>query len=320
MKNTGSIDVHAHWAPELVEDALAEIKGKKRTHRRTPLMFDLDQRVRWMNERRVDMHVLTMPGGLMPWEWLPPEAAVRIARMVNDLAIEAHIAYPDRFIAAASLPIRDPAASLAELNRVAGKPGICGIHLPNSMGREDYLFDARYDPLLARCQELRYPLLFHPLDGAENRYGGPDRLAGPSFISNTLGFPFETATTAAKLIVNGTLDRFPALDIVLPHSGGCFPYIAGRVEHGLTGAASTVKPPRPFREYVRRFHYDTLTYYPETLRFLVALVGADRMVIGTDNYAVMDVQQPNELTEELKLSAPDTSLILRGNAERLFHL
>jgi aminocarboxymuconate-semialdehyde decarboxylase len=154
----------------------------------------------------------------------------------------------------------------------------------------------------------------------ENHYGGPERLSGATFFYNTLGFPFETATTAAKFISTGLLDRFPKLEIVLPHSGGCFPYIAGRIEHSIRKGVSDVKLQRPFREYIRRFHYDTLAYYPETLRFMIELVGSDRVVIGTDNYAKMDVEQPNALVEQLKLPPQDLERILRGNAAKLFRL
>ncbi len=196
------------------------------------------------------------------------------------------------------------------------------VHLPNSFEGRDYLFEPAYEPVLARCEELGYPLLFHPLDGEDNIYAGKERLGNPlalsANINNTLGFTFESATTAAKFIITGTLDKFPNLEIVLPHSGGCFPYIAGRVERGLV--AKKFKLPRPFREYIRRFHYDTLTFYPETMRFLINLVGADRVVIGTDNYAAMDVGEPNELVERLNLSAEDRDHIFRGNAARLFRL
>lgn len=142
----------------------------------------------------------------------------------------------------------------------------------------------------------------------------------PAFIYNTLGFPFEMATTAAKFIISGLLDRFPKLDIVLPHSGGCFPYIAGRIEHSIRKGVTNIALKRPFRDYIRRFHYDTLAYYPETLRFMIDLVGSDRVVIGTDNYAKMDVEQPNALVEQLNLPAPDRERILRGNAAKLLRL
>ncbi len=153
-----------------------------------------------------------------------------------------------------------------------------------------------------------------------NHYAGPERLAGETFIYNTLGFPFETATTAAKFIISGLLDKYPKLDVLLPHSGGCFPYIAGRIEHSIKKGVTNIELKRPFRDYVRRFHYDSLAYYPETLKFMIDLVGADRVVIGTDNYAKMDVDQPNALVQSLGLPASDLDLILRRNAARLFRL
>ena len=314
-----SIDAHAHWAPERYISVMTELGRPAATGALNPLMTDLEKRVAWMDDRGVQMHVLTLSGS-MPWQWASQDAANRLARAVNDSAIEAHKAYPDRFVAGIALPMRDPVAALRELDRVAGEPGICAVHLPNSVEGHDYVFEPAYLPILARCEELGYPLLFHPLDGVENHYGGRERLAGPAFIYNSLGFPFDTATTATKFIVTGLLDKFPKLEILLPHSGGCFPYIAGRINHSITRGASNIELKRPFREYIRRFHYDSLAYYPEALRFLIDLVGSDRVVIGTDNYAKMDVEQPNALVDELKLPPADLERIMRGNAAKLLRL
>ena len=76
-----------------------------------------------------------------------------------------------------------------------------------------------------------------------NYYGVPETRLGDAtskFIrfDNSLGFPMETATTAAKFIVTGTLDKYPKLQIVLPHAGGSFPYLAGRIDQGLRGRKS----------------------------------------------------------------------------------
>jgi aminocarboxymuconate-semialdehyde decarboxylase len=314
-----SIDVHTHWTPEPYRKAIVEL-GHGAELDANPLNFDLDQRRRWMDQHGVQMHVLTL-SGRMPWQWVAPETGAKLARMLNDAAIEAHTAFPERFLGGVEVSIRDPKLALEELNRVAGKPGMRALHLPNSIEGKDYLFEPAYLPLLARCEELGYPLLFHPLDGDVNYYAPShlgDDLSARANLTNTLGFPFETATTATKFIVTGTLDRFPKLEVVLPHSGGVFPYLAGRVEHGLKRKKFAL--PRPFAEYIRRFHYDTLAYYPETLRFLIKTVGSDRVVIGTDNYAVMDVEYPNALVEELKLPPADRERILRGNARRLFRL
>ena len=318
-EKAGSIDAHAHWTPQGYVRAATELGGRVSGGPLSPLMFDLEKRIAWMDEHGVQVHVLTLSGS-MPWQWASQDAANRLARIVNDAAIEAHKAYPDRFVAGVAMPMRDPTAALRELDRVAGEPGMRAVHLPNSVEGHDYVFEPAYIPILARCEELGYPLLFHPLDGVENHYGGKERLAGASFIYNTLGFPFETATLAAKFIISGLLDRFPKLDIVLPHSGGCFPYIAGRIEHSIKKGVTNIELKRPFREYIRRFHYDSLAYYPETLRFMIDLVGADRVVIGTDNYAKMDVEQPNALVEQLQLPAADRERILRGNAAKLMRL
>ena len=317
--HAGSIDAHAHWAPEEYVRYLAELGRSASGGPLSPLMFDLEQRLKWMDERHIGMHVLTL-SGQMPWQWASQDQANRIAQIVNDAAIEAHKAHPDRFVAGIAIPMRDARAALRELDRVAGQPGIRAIHLPNSVEGRDYIFEPQYEPLIARCEELGYPILFHPLDGVPNHYGGPERLAGATFIYNTLGFPFETATTAAKFIISGLLDKYPKLDILLPHSGGCFPYIAGRIEHSIRKGVTNIELKRPFREYVRRFYYDSLAYYPETLKFMIDLVGADRVVIGTDNYAKMDVDQPNALTQSLGLPQADLDLVLRGNAKRLFRL
>jgi aminocarboxymuconate-semialdehyde decarboxylase len=320
-KPQGSIDAHAHWAPQGYIDYAKQQGGAISGGPIDPKMHDLEARLKWMDERNVKTHVLTLSGS-MPWQWASQDAAVKFARIVNDAAVAAHQAHPDRFIAGAAIPMRAPKAALAELDRIAGAPGMRAVHLPNSVEGIDYLFTPAYEPFVARCEELGYPILFHPLDGQPNHYGGTERLAGADFIYNSLGFPFETATTAVKFILSGYLDKYPKLDVVLPHSGGCFPYIAGRVEHSIKkgAVAAAAKLKGSMRDYIRRFHYDTLAYYPETLRFMIELVGVDRVVIGTDNYAKMDVEQPNALVESLKLPEADLQKILRGNAAKLLRI
>jgi aminocarboxymuconate-semialdehyde decarboxylase len=321
-----SVDVHVHWSPEAYTKIMVELgkPGNAGGGSLTPLKKELDDRVKWMDGHGVQMFIMTLSGG-MPWQWVTKQAAVRLAQAVNDSAVEAHNAYPDRFWGAIELPACEAAASLEEVNRMAGKPGIRAVHLPPTIEGREFVFEPAFAPVLARCEELGYPLVFHPMDGNVNYYGVPHSHVSDPYLDkvrywNTLGFPFETATLAAKFIVTGTLDKYPKLEIVLPHAGGCFPYLAGRVGHGLTRRKFPLA--RPYREYLRRFHYDSMTYDLEALRFLVNLVGADRVLVGTDNGfgSRQNFDWPNAIVEHLNLKAGDENLMLNGNAKRLFHL
>lgn len=220
-----SVDVHTHWAPPEFIKAMAEI-GKGTVD---PAAADLNKRIEWMDGHGVQILVLTLNGG-MPWQYMSPPEAARIARIVNDAGMAAHMAHPDRFVVGAELPvlIGNPDPALKELDRISGKPGVKGVHLPNSIEARDYLFDPVYEPMFAHLERVGYPILFHPMDGAINYYGGTETRVGDTLsvsnsLNNSLGFTFETATIAAKFIVSGTLDKFPNLQIVLPHSGAAFP-------------------------------------------------------------------------------------------------
>jgi len=328
-----SVDVHAHWSPPSFANAQKEVGGGRGSTR--SLMDELNDNIKWMDEKSVQAVIWTV-SGRKPWYWLSPAESAREAALVNDAGFEAHKAFPDRIFLGAEIPAMDPELSLKELNRVAGHPAVKGLALPLSMLNKDYMFEPAFAPVLARCEQLGYPLLFHPLDGEVHEYGGTQSRFGQpltedTFIYNTLGFPMDTATVATLFIVTGTLDKYPNLQLVLPHAGGNFPYIAGRIEHGITRRKFPLK--RPFREYFRQFHYDTMAYYPETMRFLIEFAGVDRIMIGTDHgYSRSPndrsgtggrqnrYEWPHWLVEAMKLPKDQEEMILRGNAAKLFRL
>jgi aminocarboxymuconate-semialdehyde decarboxylase len=327
-----SIDIHTHWAPPEYLKLKAEYGQPDFLD---PINADLDRRVKLMAEMGIDGNILTL-GGFMPWQWVTPEQGVRVARAANDAAMEAHQKYPMHFFAGIELPVADPVASLAELNRVAGKPGMVAVHLPNSLAGREYLFEPEFAPVLARLDELGVPLLIHPLDGEPNWYAGK-RLAdaysgidpnpGPNApvnrfpgLTNSIGETFEQATTMAKLIITGTLDRYPNLIPVIAHGGGAMPYIWGRLD-ARGGGRSGLK--QPIQAYMRRFYFDSLVYYPIALRFLIDNVGIDRVMLGTDNMYGPGNQmaaQPHATIDQLNLADAERDLVLRGNAKRLFKI
>jgi aminocarboxymuconate-semialdehyde decarboxylase len=312
-----SVDMHSHWSPEIYNKAFAAKVGKPPDEVNNALYWDRDKRTQWMDQNGIQVHLLTM-SGRMPWWQVSAEDGAELAQIINDEAVRWHNADPNRFYGAAELPVKDPQLALKELNRVAGKPGIRAVHVPNSIEGVDYLFDPSFEPVFARIEELGYPLTFHPLDGDPNMYGGKDRLGGKWGLSNPVGFPAEHSTTAAKFIVSGTLDKYPNLQIVLPHAGGSFAFIAGRMDRAFKNR----RPPLPhtMREYVRRFHYDSLAFWPEALKYVIDVVGSDRVVLGTDIYYAMDEEHPVAFVDALKLPQADRDRIVGGNAARLLKL
>jgi aminocarboxymuconate-semialdehyde decarboxylase len=328
----GAIDIHAHYFPEryldLIERAGAAFgasidrsdpKGPAIVVRgsRTPPLdvtyWDLDRRRRVMDRQGVAVHVLSLTVPMV--YFADGELGQRLAEAVNDSMSEAQRAFPDRFVGAATLPMQDPKRAVAELERAAGLPGIRAVYLgTNVNGRE--LSDAAFVPVFAACEARRLPVLLHPINVI-----GAARL-GAFYLSNLLGNPFDTAVAAAHLVLGGVLDRHPKLEVCLPHAGGALPYLVGRLQYGQRVRPENQNVARkPFSAYLRRFTYDTISHAPEAMRYLVDLVGADRVMLGSDYCFDMGPARPRQIVDtQLRLSAADRTRILSGNARRLLGL
>jgi aminocarboxymuconate-semialdehyde decarboxylase len=325
-----SIDIHTHWAPAAYLKAKADLG---RPDFLPPSNYDLENRKKWMDTHGVQTIMMTL-GGFRPWQWVTPAQGAMISRVSNDAAMEAHKAYPARFVAGIELNCSDPVGALAELNRVAGKPGMVCVHLPTSLAERDFLFEPAFQPVLARTEELGLPILLHPLDGEANWFGGKrlideasglpagSDLSAPANrfpgLTNSLGNTLEISVAMSKLIASGTLDKYPKLTFIATCGGGAFPYAAGRMD--WRGSA---RLKRPYYEYLRQFYYDSLVFSPMALRFLAEVVGSDRIMLGTDNMFQSEtngIEQPHAIIDQAGLSEADRDLILRGNAKRLLKI
>jgi aminocarboxymuconate-semialdehyde decarboxylase len=327
-----AIDIHAHYFPEryleLIERAggpfgasidRSNSKGPSIVMRgsRTPPLdasyWDLDRRRRAMDRQGVAVHALSLTVPMV--YFADGEVGQRLAEAVNDSMSEAHRAFPERFVGAATLPMQDPKRALAELERAAALPGIKAVYLGTNVNARE-LSDAAFAPVFAACEARRLPILLHPLNVV-----GAARL-GAFYLNNLLGNPFDTAVAAAHLVFGGVLDRHPKLEVCLPHAGGAMPYLVGRLQHGQRVRPETHKvATKPFSAYLRRFTYDTISHAPESMRYLVDLVGADRVMLGSDYCFDMGPARPREIVDkQLRLSAADRARILSGNARRLLGL
>jgi aminocarboxymuconate-semialdehyde decarboxylase len=324
------IDSHAHWYPEewvrLIEVSGAPHGGRIERFANDDLavvvpgakidfsidFVDLERRLAAMDRTGVDMHALSLTTPMV--DWAPPAFAKSLAETYNDAASAAHRCYPDRFVGLAALPMQDPGLALRELERASGLPGLRGLHLSTHVNGRN-LDEKPFFPVFARCASLGWPIFLHPVKPLAH-----ERLSR-YHLGNLLGNPFETAVAAASLVFGRVLDELPDLEVVLPHAGGAFPSLVGRLDRGTLVRAELGHMTRPPSAYLRRFSYDTISHNDRILTDLVRAVGADRVLLGSDYCFDMGYERPVEVVERLEiLTESDRALVRGGNAARLLRL
>jgi aminocarboxymuconate-semialdehyde decarboxylase len=113
------------------------------------------------------------------------------------------------------------------------------------------------------------------------------------YLTNLIGNPLDTAIMLANLMYSGALDELADLTMCLAHGGGFAPYQIGRLVHGHGVRPETRQHSRSSpKQLLRRLYFDSLLFDPQALRYLIDLVGADHVCIGTDAPFDMADQRP----------------------------
>ena len=333
-----AIDVHFHVVPPLFRDvvrrgdlrAVAEVaehpEGSAGVDRLIfhappgvpiepdttlrPHMYDPSLILAALDRRKLDAAAISPPPELFLY-WAPPEIGAQIARAMNDGFAELARAYPDRFLPLATLPLQDGVLAAQELERAVHELGLRGAAICTHVNGKD-LDHPDAEPVLAMAERLDVPLFLHPQNA-----GDISRIAD-YHLWNMVGFPMESAITAARLIMSGTFERLPRLKVVLAHGGGFFPYQIGRLDHGY-GARAALQDHLPRRpsEYLGNVFADSLIHDGRSLRFLIDRLGADHVVLGSDYPFDMGCEAPVDEVRDLALDAPHERAILGGTLARL---
>jgi aminocarboxymuconate-semialdehyde decarboxylase len=324
-----TVDIHAHWYPRewialIDRDGAAEGASIERTATgyvaRTARIVnpfderfvDLDARLEAMNAQRVDVHALSLTAPMV--YWASAGFGLALAQAYNDAASAAHLRHPDRFVGLAMLPMQDPVLALAELERAANLPGLRGLYLATHVNGTN-LDDKRFWDIYAKAQDLRWTIFLHPIDTI-----GRERTA-LYHLKNLLGNPYDTGVAAASLVFGGVLDAFPRLEVNLPHAGGAFPWLIGRLDHGTKVRAELKHMKALPSEYLRRFTYDTIGHNDTINTQLVRMVGADRVLLGSDYCFDMGLEDPLGDLERLDaLTSDERAQIAGRTASRLLRL
>lgn len=324
------IDTHAHYFPKTYLDIFnaegsrfgAEFhttdqgffyKTPGQTNGPLPLKFiDLGERLADMDAQGVAVQALSLTGPMV--YWADAEVSHKLSKEWNDAAVAAHNAHPDRFVVLATLPMTDPDRALDELNRVSKLPGVRGVYMGTNIDGRD-LDDPLFEPIFARIEALDLPVFLHPLGPAI----GGKRLQPYSFIT-LVAYPFDTTIAACHLIFGGVLDKHPKLAINLPHAGGVLPILIGRLDHGFNAIPQAKRMAQTPSAYLRRFTYDTIAHSKPVMEFVMAQVGVDRVMLGSDYCFDVGYKEPVQFVEQLSLTPDERMMILNGTAAKLLKI
>ena len=271
---------------------------------------DIDYREQVLKEAGVDTQVITLttPGTHIE----EPATAVRLAQMVNDAFARVVADKKGRFVALATLPLSDPAASVAKLRRAMEQLDMRGAMLFSNVNGVA-LSDQRFWKLYELANDQAAVLHIHPT----NPVGVEAML--DYWLMPLVGFLMDTTLAAASLVFSGVSERFPRIRWVLGHLGGAIPYLAERLDRGYEAFPDCrVNVKQHPSAYVKRFYFDTVNFDPRAIELAVNFAGADHILAGSDYpHQIGSIPKMLESLKAIRVSEEDRKKILGGNAAKL---
>lgn len=319
------IDCHAHFVPpSLLEDVKRRIgefpsvrltdeggfafADSKPTRPIAGFLSNAAKRVEWMDEQKIDRQIF---GGWVDMfgNQLPAGEGAAWSRLINDHGL-AFAHDNDRFVPIASLPMQDGAAA-AEVLREAHRQGYRGAMIGTQpKGRGGVLDDPALDPFWQAADELSWVIFIHPVFDS-----GDDRVHDYG-MANAIGRVTDQLIAMSRLVYSGHVTRFPNVKIVAGTGGAALPYALGRLEQNWTLDEKLGRP----EEALRHLYYDTIVHDPRALRFMADIVGADRIMMGSDRPFPIGDFTPTDTVAKAAFSAEEQASINGGLATRLFGL
>jgi len=272
-----------------------------------------ERRLADMAKMRITHQVVAPAPGQQHY-WAEPALLDQLSRLQNEHVAAMCAANPQAFSGLGTLPMTAPDLAIATATHGVESLGLKGFQIDTRAGAME-LSDPALDPLWARLARLDTAVMLHPLGFSDGM-----RLS-PFFMVNTVGNPMEEVIAANHLILGGVLDRHPGLRIKIVHGGGFYPFLIGRLDHAWKRRPEvrklTTEPPSA---YLTRMWYDTVVFDPAILRMLVSLVGAERVMLGSDYPFDMGDMDPLGMLESCGFSAEDTAQIASRTARDFFRL
>ena len=287
-----------------------------------PKLADIvDDRLRSMDESGISVQVLSVAGEGA--DFLSAKDAPAFAARYNDLIFSRISAHPDRFKAFAHLPMTNPESAADELERTLTTYNFCGA-LINGLTDDEFLDAEKYAPIFKRAEQLDVPIYLHPglppKAVIEAYYSNLPKQAGPLLSIAGWGWHSEVAIHVLRLIVSGTLDKYPKLKLIIGHMGEMLPMMMVRSDKAF-GVESAGINQRSIIETLHDQVYITTSglFSLPPLQIAIDTFGIDNILFSID-YPFSTNEQGRQFLDSIKLPAADMEKLAHGNADKLLKL
>jgi aminocarboxymuconate-semialdehyde decarboxylase len=322
------IDCHAHLVPpelltairkdaakfpnlRLIEDGCGlafSFAGGKPTRPVSKPLSDIPGRVAWMEKQRIDKQVVGGWVDMFGYE-LPGAEGEAWSKLSNDALMAAAKAEP-RLVPLATVPMGDGAraASVLKSAMAADFPGVMIGTLPRGVGST--LDAADLDPFWKAADETGAVVHIHP------SFDAGDVRVNDFGLANGLGRITDAAVAVARLLCAGHLTRYKNAKFFAPMGAAALPFVLGRLKrnHQITPGVSDPV------EGLGRLYTDTILHDARVLKFVVEIIGTDRLMMGSDMPFPIGDMEPMTIVADAGLSAAQTASINGGLAARLFRV
>jgi aminocarboxymuconate-semialdehyde decarboxylase len=317
-------DLHTHYYPSIYFDKIRELPSEfsfdtspsgqtiityrgARFFGVTPPMTDVAKRLEDMDRVGIDVEVVSLSTPNV--FFADAQHQLEIARMVNDAYAELIAQHPKRFKGFASIPMDHPDAALAELHRAIDELKLNGVILLSNIGGKP-LTSSEYRPFFAEANRMKLCILLHPMLPA-NTDPFREYVLGP-----IVGFMFDTTLAVARMCFDGMLKDFPDIRWIAAHLGGAVPFLMERMDNGWRDFPECrAKIDELPSTYLKRLYYDTVNFNPHMLRMVRDMIGADRMVMGSDYpHLLGSIERAVSSIEGLEISEAEKRRIFEGTA------